>query len=113
MIEIELFASRPSSATFPGRVDPAIVRRLRIPAGHARKFWRDTLEAVRRAGSRPDLVEAIERALRRSERRDRVRAALSTLGLAPSRLRAVDDLLRRRLAGRLLDRPGRAGARRA
>jgi hypothetical protein len=86
-------------------VEPAFVAALSLPPGRIRSTrWEMLLERLRREGGRPELITAIETALRegsymasRSGRLDRsLSRGLTRIGLSPERMVALD---RRALAG--------------
>jgi hypothetical protein len=103
MVELELIGALARAKRLPDVVEPTIVAGLVLPPGRIRSTrWAMLLERLRREGGRPELITAIETALRagmvsRAMRLDRsLSRGLIRIGLSRDRIAALD---RRVMAG--------------
>lgn len=99
MVELELVGALRRAGRLPHAVEPASVAALTLPAGRIRSTrWAMLLERLRREGGRPELIEAIDTALRagssttpRAEQPDRRPArGPAAMGLSRNHIAALD-----------------------
>ena len=104
MLKLDLAGVLGDATTFPNRLDLDAVGRVSIPAGRARRYWRDVQEWARELG-RSDVVTAIDEALARNHRADYAWLApfagvLTRVGVSAERLRHLKRRVLRQRAQR-------------
>jgi hypothetical protein len=120
MLSLRVAGGLGRCATLPARIDPLALLALHAPPKE-RRYWHLVIAELRGAGVEPELVEAVEQMLRRSQwsesRMGRIDVAIShglrAVGLSASRLAALDRRLLGAAATRSLRALQRAAARRS